>query len=286
MEEIMAFEILASGFGLIEGPRADDQSRLYFSDVPNGGVYRRSLDGNIETVIPKRRGVGGIAINQGGGIVCSGRNLIYFSEATRTSRELFTEWEGKPLKGINDIQPDDQGSIYCGTLEFDPFSNRKPIPGSLFRVDPDGKVSKLWDGIEITNGLGFSPDRKLLYHSDSPTRAVWVYDVQPDRSVKDRRIFAKLPEGIPDGLAVDAEGAVLVAAPEAGEVMRFKADGTLDKRIKMPAKMVTSLTFGGPGLEDLYIVTADNTDDKEKKGTIFRMRTEVPGLPVPKARFQ
>src|SRR5690242_20616482 len=65
MEETMAFEILASGFGLIEGPRADDQNRLYFSDVPNGGVYRRSPDGNIETVIPKRRGVGGIAINQG-----------------------------------------------------------------------------------------------------------------------------------------------------------------------------------------------------------------------------
>jgi gluconolactonase len=280
------FEILASGFGLIEGPRIDDQNRLCFSDVTNGGVYRRSPNGDIETLIPKRRGVGGIAINENNGIVCSGRNLIYFSEATRTSRELFTEWDGKPLKGINDIQPDTQGSIYCGTLEFDVFANRKPIPGSLYRVDPDGKVSKLWDGIEVTNGLGFSPDRKLLYHSDSGTRAVWVYDVQSDRSVKDRRIFAKLPEGIPDGLAVDAEGGVVVAVPEAGELMRFKPDGTLDQRIKVPAKMVTSVTFGGPNLEELYVVTADNTDDKEKKGTIFRMHADIPGLAVPKARFQ
>lgn len=279
------FETLASGFGLIEGPRVDDQNRLYFSDVTNGGVYRRDLNGNIETLIPKRRGVGGIAINEDGGIVCSGRNLIYFDESTRTSRELFTEWEGKPLKGINDIQPDAQGSIYCGTLEFDPFANRKPIPGNLFRVDPDGKVSKLWDGIEVTNGLGFSPDRKLLYHSDSGTRAVWVYDVQPDRSVKDRRIFARLPDGIPDGLAVDAEGGVMVAVPEAGEVMRFKPNGTLDKRIKIPASMVTSLTFGGPKLEDLYVVTADNADDKDRKGTIFRTHSDVPGLAVPKARF-
>ena len=279
-------ETLASGFGLIEGPRIDDQNRLCFSDVPNGGVYRRSPNGNIETLIPKRRGVGGIAINAANGIVCSGRNLIYFNETTHTSRKLFTEWEGKPLKGINDIQPDSEGSIYCGTLEFDPFSNRKPIPGSLFRVDPDGKVSKLWDGIEVTNGLGFSPDRKLLYHSDSGTRAVWVYDVQPDRTVKDRRIFAKLPEGIPDGLAVDSEGGVMVAVPEAGEVMRFKPNGTLDQRIKVPAKMVTSLTFGGPNLQELYIVTADNTDDHEKKGTIFRMHADVPGLAVPRARFQ
>jgi len=68
--------------------------------------------------------------------------------------------------------------------------------------------------------------------------------------------------------------------------MRFKPDATLDQRIKLPAKMVTSLTFGGPGLQDLYIVTADNTEDKEKKGTIFKMRADVPGLPVPKARFQ
>jgi xylono-1,5-lactonase len=279
------FEILASGFGLIEGPRVDDQNRLCFSDVTNGGVYRRTPGGDLETLIPKRRGVGGIAINEGGGIVCSGRNLIYFSENTRTSRELFAEWEGKPLKGINDIQPDAHGSIYCGTLEFDPFANRKPIPGSLFRVDPDGKVSKLWDGIEVTNGLGFSPDRKLLYHSDSGTRAVWVYDVQPDRSVKDRRVFAKLPEGIPDGLAVDAAGGVMVAVPEAGEVVRFKPDGTLDKRIKVPAKMVTSLTFGGPNLDELYVVTADNTDDAQRKGTIFRMRAEIPGLSVPKSQF-
>src|SRR5579884_44382 len=279
-------ETLASGFGLIEGPRVDDQNRLYFSDVTNGGVYRRSPDGRIETLIPKRRGVGGIAINETGGIVCSGRNLIYFDEATRTSRELFSQWEGKPLKGINDIQPDIEGSIYCGTLEFDPFSNRKTIPGSLFRVDPDGKVTKLWDGIEVTNGLGFSPDRKLLYHSDSGTRAVWVYDVLPDRSVKDRRIFFKLPQGIPDGLAVDAAGGVVVAVPEAGEIMRIKPDGTLDKRIKVPATMVTSLTFGGPGLEDLYIVTADNSEDKEKKGTVFRMRADIPGLAVPKSRFR
>jgi xylono-1,5-lactonase len=279
------FEILASGFGLIEGPRVDDQNRLCFSDVTNGGVYRRSPNGEIETLIPKRRGVGGIAINENNGIVCSGRNLIHFNEATRTSRELFSEWDGKPLKGINDIQPDAQGSIYCGTLEFDVFAERKPIPGSLYRVDPDGKVSKLWDGIEVTNGMGFSPDRKLLYHSDSGTRAVWVYDVLSDRSVKDRRIFVKLPEGIPDGLAVDVEGGVVVAVPEAGEVMRFKPNGTLDQRIKVPAKMVTSLTFGGPNLEELYIVTADNADDKEKKGTIFRTRAPVPGLAVPKARF-
>ncbi len=279
-------EVLASGFGLLEGPRVDDQNRLYFSDVPNGGVYRRGVDGSVETLIPKRKGVGGMALNDGGGLVCSGRSLIYWNEQSRTSRDLFTQWEGRPLKGLNDLQPDDHGSVYVGSLEFDALSNQKPIPGNLFRVDPDGTVTKLYEGIQVTNGMGFSPDRKHLFHADSTTQAVWVYDVQPDRTVKDRRIFAKLPVGWPDGLAVDAEGGVFVAVVNDGEVMRFKPNGTLDTRLKVPAKMVTSLTFGGKDMQDLYIVTADNTDDKAKKGTIFKTRSDIPGLPVPKARFK
>ena len=281
----MKFEMLASGYGLIEAPRVDEQDRLYFSDVPNGGIYRRNPDGRIETVIPKRRGVGGMMFNQGGGLVTTGRSLILFDEKTGKSRDLFTEWQGKPLMGLNDLTTNDQGSVYSGNLNFDPLSANKPIPGSLFRIDPPGKATKLWDGIEVTNGLGLSPNRKMLYHSDSPTQAVWVYDVAADGSVKDRRVFAKLPEGMPDGLAVDAEGGVWVAAVRVGEVVHFGNDGVVKERIKFPATMVTSLTFGVRDRTDLYVVTADNTEDASRKGTIWKMRASVPGLPVPNARF-
>ncbi len=281
----MQLETLACGYGLIEGPRVDERNRLYFSDVPTGGVYRRSPDGSIETLIPRRRGVGGIALNAAGGIVCSGRSLICWDEATRTSRDLFTEWEGRALRGLNDLTVDAQGSVYVGSLEFDALSADKPIPGNLFRVDPPNRVTRLWEGIQITNGMGFSPDGKLLYHCDSATGAVWAYDVTADRRVKDRRIFGRLPEGWPDGMAVDAEGGVWVAVVRFGEVVRFKADGTLDRRIKMPAQMVTSLTFGGADMMDLYVVTADNAEEPVRKGTVFRMRSDIPGLPVPKARF-
>ncbi|HLW71738.1 MAG TPA: SMP-30/gluconolactonase/LRE family protein [Candidatus Binataceae bacterium] len=279
-------ETLATGFGLLEGPRCDARDRLYFSDVPNGGVYRRSPDGAIETLIPKRRGVGGIALNAGGGIVCTGRGLIHWNEATRTSRDLFTHWEGRPLNGLNDLQPDDHGSIFVGSLEHNALEEgAKRIPGSLYRVDPDGTVLKLYEGIETTNGMGFSPDRKYLYHADSTTKSVWVYDVQPDRTVKDRRVFARMPAGWPDGLAIDADGGVVVAIVNHGEVVRFKPNATLDWRLDVPAQMVTSLTFGGKDFRDLYIVTADNTEDKAKKGTVFRTRVEIPGLPIPLARF-
>lgn len=281
----MQLETLAHGYGLIEGPRVDEGNRLHFSDVPNGGVYRRNPDGVIETLIPRRRGVGGIALNAAGGIVCSGRSLICWDEATKQSRDLFTEWEGRALRGLNDLTVDAQGSVFVGSLEFDALSSDKPIPGNVFRVDPPNTVTKLWEGIEVTNGMGFSPDARLLYHCDSTTRAVWVYDVTGDCRLKDRRVFARLPEGWPDGMAVDVEGGVWVAVVRYGEVVRFKVNGTVERRIKMPAEMVTSLCFGGADMMDLYVVTADNTEDASRKGTIFRMRTDVPGLSVPKARF-
>jgi gluconolactonase len=280
----MEFEMLASGYGLLEAPRVDERDRFYFTDIPNGGVYRRNPGGNVETLIPKRKGVGGMIFNTSGGLVLTGRGLIHWDEKTGKSRDLFASWEGKPVS-MNDLTTDDHGSVYTGTINFDPLSNNKPIPGSLFRVDPPGRAVKLWDGIEVSNGLGLSPDRKHLYHSDSTTQAVWVYDVTHDRGVKDRRIFAKMPEGWPDGLAVDAQGGVWVAAVRVGEVVHFSKDGTVKKRIKLPASMVTSLVFGGRDMLDLYVVTADNSDDPNRKGTIFRGRADVPGLPVPKANF-
>ena len=280
----MEFEMLASGYGLLEAPRVDDLGRLYFSDIPNGGVYRRNPGGNVETLIPKRKGVGGMIFNASGGLVLTGRGLIHWDEKTGKSRDLFVAWAGKPVS-MNDLTTDDHGSIYTGTVNFDPLSNDQPIPGSLFRIDPPGRAVKLWDGIEVSNGLGLSPDRKHLYHSDSPTGAVWVYDVTHERGVKDRRIFARMPAGLPDGLAVDAQGGVWVAAFRAGEVVHFSKDGAVARRIKLPATMVTSLVFGGRDMRDLYVVTADNTDDPNRKGTIFRARADVPGLPVPKANF-
>ncbi|HVN90335.1 MAG TPA: SMP-30/gluconolactonase/LRE family protein [Candidatus Binataceae bacterium] len=286
----MEWETLATGYGLVEGPRVDEQNRLYYSDIRGAGaVYRRNPDGRIETLIANRPFVGGIALNEAGGLVVSGRTLAHWNEQTGAIRDLFAEWDGKPLFGINDLTIDDQGSIWFGTFGFDlhagfDFKSKPPV-GGLFRIDPPGKVTRLTDGAEVTNGLGFSPDRKLLYHCDSNS-GVWVYDVRPDRTVSDRRLFAKVPEGAPDGMTVDAEGGVwaaIVMGP--GELVRFKPDGTVDRRVKVPAKSVTSVSFGGPDMRDLYAVTVNNTNDRALKGSVFRTRCDIPGLPVPKSRF-
>ncbi len=284
----MEFETLATGYGLIEGPRTDEQNRLYYSDVWGGGVFRRSPDGAIETLIADRKFVGGIALNVGGGILVTGLSLAQWDEESSELRDIFAEWQGKPLFGLNDLTMDDQGSIWVGSFgcniqTFD-FKSTPP-PGALFRIDPPGQVTHLWEGVEVTNGLGFSPDHKLLYHCDSTTKAVWAYEVRADRTVSDRRLFAHLPEGMPDGMTVDVEGGVWVATVAGrGEIVRFKPDGTVDQRIKVPAKTVTSVAFGGPDMSDLYVVTANN-DQRELKGSVFRARSDIPGLPVPQARF-
>lgn len=284
----MEFETLATGYGLLEGPRTDEQNRLYYSDVRNGGVFRRNSDGRIETLIPDRKSVGGIALNESGGLIVTGKTLAQWNEQTGQLRDIFAEWEGKPLFGLNDLTIDDQGSIWAGTFgcDINAFDFKStPPPGSLFRIDPPGTITKLWEGVEVTNGLGFSPDRKLLYHCDSTTRAVWAYQVHADCTVSPRQLFAQIPEGMPDGMTVDVEGGVWVAVVAGkGEVIRFKPDGTIAERIKVPAKTITSVAFGGPDMQDLYVVTANN-DNRELKGTVFRARADIPGLPVPKARF-
>lgn len=286
----MEFETLATGYGLVEGPRVDEQNRLYFSDARGGGVFRRSSNGKIETLISERKMVGGIGLLEGsGGLILTGVTVVRWDEKAKAMHPLFEQWEGRPLFGMNDLTIDDEGSIWGGTfgMDINKFDFKTtPPPGSLFRIDPPGKVTKLWEGIEVTNGLGFSPDRKLLYHCDSTTKAVWAYDVRSDRTVGDRRIFGRIPEGMPDGMTVDAEGGVwaaVVGGP--GEIVRFKPDGTVDKRIKVPAKTVTSVAFGGPGERDLYVVTANNSNNRDLKGTVFRARSDIPGLPVPRARF-
>jgi D-xylonolactonase len=285
----MQFETLAYGYGLVEGPRTDEHNRFYFSDVRGGGVFRRSFDGAIETLIPERKFVGGIALCEDGGLVVTGATLAKWDQRSERLTDIFAQWQRKPLFGLNDLTIDARGSIWAGSfgMEIAKFDfSTKPPPGALFRIDPPNTVTMLYEGIEVTNGLGFSPDGRLLYHCDTTTRAVWAYDVSIERGVSGRRVFGRLPEGMPDGMTVDAEGGVWVAVVGGpGEVVRFKPDGAVERRIKVPARTVTSVAFGGPDMHDLYVVTANNSEQRERKGTIFRARSEIAGLPVPKARF-
>ena len=275
----MALETLAYGYGLVEGPRVDAAGNLFFSDARNGGVYQRSPDGTIATVVPRRRAVGGIALHADGGLVISGRDVCHVRDGTT---RVLLAIDGVP--GFNDLCTDAQGRVYTGSLRFNVFQDGPRPPGELWRIDAGGAATQLYGDVGLSNGIGFSPDGRQLYHADSAARHVIVHDIAPDGAATNRRVFATLANGSPDGLAVDESGSVWVAAAGGGSVACFRPDGTLDQTLPVPARSVTSLCFGGQDRRDLYIVTADNTEDPARQGTIFRMRAPVPGLAAPLAR--
>lgn len=277
-------ELLATGFGGVEGPRVDQRNRLYFSDVIDGGVMRRNPDGTIETLIPGRQPVGGIAFNAGNNLLVTGPSVALWNQDTRELRDVFTGLPGRQCDNFNDLTVDEKGSVWIGTVNghsVGPLDTPRP-PGDLYRLDPDGNATLVWEGVGTSNGLGFSPDGKLLYHCDTQPGHVMVYDVTADRRLRDRRVFAKVAGAMTDGMTVDAEGGVWVAALLAGEVQRFRSDGTLDFAIPIPQKKVLSVVFGGSDLRDVYVVTALS---RRMRGSIYRARSDIPGLPLPTAHL-
>jgi gluconolactonase len=273
-------ETLASGYGLVEGPTVDGDGNLYFSDVLGGGVYRRDPDGEITTVVPKRRGVGGITLHADGGIVVSGRDIVHVRDGE--NRTLFKD-DGVP--GWNDICADSVGRIYAGSIRFAVFDpDAQPVPGELWRIDVEGEATPLYDDVLHANGVAISPGGQTIYHSDTRRNVILVHTLADDGTAGDRRAF-HFPPGAPDGMALDAQGLLWVASARAGCVARLTPDGEIDRVLDIPAQAVTSLCFGGDEGRDLYVVTADNTEAPERGGTIFRIPVDVAGAPVHAARI-
>ena len=211
---------LATGFGLIEGPVWDPRRGLYFSDVIGGGVHLLDRADTVSLVVPKRRGIGGMALHESGGLVVGGRDIAVVGLPDGTTRSLLSMDAIPGATGFNDLTTDRAGRIYVGSLAFRVFAGDPPRPGHLHVIDLDGTMRTLSDGVMLTNGLGFSPDGRRLYHCDARAALVRVYDVKADGSVGPWRTFASLePGGVPDGLKVASDGSVWVADAHGGRVV-------------------------------------------------------------------
>jgi xylono-1,5-lactonase len=280
-------ESLATGYGLIEGPVWDPRRGLYFSDVLNGGVFLLDRAGEVSQVVPKRRGIGGMALHESGGLVVGGRDIALVSLEDGATKTLLSLDAIPGATGFNDLTTDAAGRVYVGSLAFKVFGGDVPKPGHLHVIDLDGSLRTLSDGVLLTNGLGFSPDGKRLYHSDARAGIVRVYDVKEGGAVGPWRTFANLGEGcVPDGLKVASDGSVWVADAHGGRVAVFNEDGTRRRDVGVPLPMVTSLCFGGDDLRDLYVVTGSRGGPRENCGSIFRIRADVAGLELPVARVR
>ncbi len=272
-------DTLAYGYRLVEGPRADLDGNVYFSDAIGGGVYRRGADGTIATVIPKRRGIGGLVPHADGGLVVSGRDVVHVRDG---ESRLLLSLPG--ALGFNDLTTDAEGRVLVGSLRTSPFATGPRVPGELWRIGREGRNQEVYGDVAFANGVGLSPDGRVVYHSNYSAGEILAHDLDADGRAANRRVFARVPRGNPDGLAVDETGGVWVALGSAGAIGRFVADGTLRDVVQVPATFVASLCFGGRDRRDLYVATMDNAEDVARGGTLFRTRVDVAGLIVPPAR--
>jgi sugar lactone lactonase YvrE len=180
---------------------------------------------------------------------------------------------------MNEGGCDPEGRFLCGSMAYDQTLGA----GSVHRLDPDGTVHRVLEGVTISNGVEWSPDGSLAYYNDTPTHRISVFDWDGEAGLTGRRTFVDLGDGYPDGLTVDAEGGVWTALYDGGAVRRYAPDGTLDLVVEVPTPKVTACTFGGPGLDELFITTSWEglgPDDEPLAGSLFRVVPGVTGRPV------
>lgn len=255
---------LVTGFDLVEGPTVLPDGGLAFSDVLGGGVHRLDPDGSVTTLVPKRRGVGGIAVHADGGIVCTGRDVIRTADGTSTT--VFAA----DVAGWNDLAVDADGRVWAGAIRFAVFDpDADLVPGELWCIDGRGGEPVV-EGIHHCNGVGFAPGGDRVYVSDTRRDVV----VSTDLSGGGR---AELPVPTPDGLAVDTDGFLWIASYGEQQVLRLDPDGAVERRIEVGAP-TTSVCLTPDGT--LYVVTAA---DRRQRGSVLRTEVDAAGVPLPPA---
>lgn len=280
-------ETLTRGYGLVEGPLWVAGRGLMFSDVLNGGVFCLDVHTTVSTVFEHRRGIGGMALHESGGLVVSGRNVSCKPIDGAATVTLLDRDPDAGNVGYNDITTDAAGRIYAGSLGSSPVfaDDREPAAGDLWLIDLDGSSRVVGQEIWLTNGLGFSPDGSVLYHADSAVGTVWCYPVRENGDLGAKTVFAQLDRGVPDGLAVATDGTVWVALAGGGHgVAVLDAGGRQVDFVEIPEPMCTSVCFGGDDLQDLYIVSGSEGSGSEAGGAVHRVRAPVAGCPVAPAR--
>ncbi len=263
-----------------EGPLwHPDEQRLYWVDIPTGRMFRYNPASDEHEQFYEGEVVGGFTIQENGALLlfmAKGAIALWRDgELSYIIKEIPDERESR----FNDVIADPAGRVFCGTM---PTEDRL---GRLYRLDTDGTLTKVLDGIGCSNGMGFTPDRKQMYYTDSPKREIYLFDYNEETgAITNQRVFVQTPEdeGVPDGMTVDADGYVWSARWDGGCLIRYAPGGTENFRINFPAKKVSSVTFGGDDHTDIYVTTAGGAN-KEMEGSgagaLFRLNLGVQGVP-------
>jgi sugar lactone lactonase YvrE len=277
------FKVLLDGLMFTEGPRWRD-GKLYFSDMHAHKVMSVDLEGKAQTVVEVPTWPSGL------GWLPDGRMLI----VSMTDRKLLrldpdglnTHADLDTLASFycNDMVVDGTGRAYIGNFGYDLLSGEPQKPAELIMVNPDGSARIAADGFDFPNGTVISPDGKTLVVGESMGHRLTAFTIQGDGSLTNRRPFADLGEAVPDGIALDAEGAIWVASPMSKEMLRVHDGGKVAERLKFDT-MPIACALGGPGRRTLFMLTSDSIDPDEcrakKTSKIWTKEVAVAGAGWP-----
>jgi sugar lactone lactonase YvrE len=255
------------------------EKKLYWVDVLKGQMYR--YDPLMHTHEPSflcPGKIGGFTVQADGGLLLfldkGGVKILSNGQLTT----VFESTPGEENTRFNDVIADPRGRVFCGTRASSDHA------GSMYRLETDGKLTKLFGGVRCSNGMGFTPDHRGFYFIDSTSHEVALFDYEESTGdLSHRRVFVKLPAslGLPDGMTVDAKGYPWVGVWGGGCLVRYTPDGKEDRRVYFNAKLVTGCTFGGEDYVETFVTTAGG-DDRKANGTaagaLFKMRTGIKGV--------
>lgn len=263
-----------------EGPVWDERAqRLLRVDIPRGLVHEwdpvtgetetTAYDGLVSAVLPRKR--------DPGRVVAITHRLVL--DEPGGQRVLAAVEVDDPDTRFNDCRIDPQGRLWAGTMSM----SKREGAGTLYRVSPGaGMIERIVRRVTISNGIGWSPDGETMYYVDSPTQRLDAFDFDAAAGTVDgRRTLATIDpaDGMPDGLAVDAEGGIWLALWHGGAVRRYSPAGALEAHVDVPASKTTCPAFGGPALDTLYVTSA-RASDEPHGGHVFAFQPGVAGLPA------
>ena len=276
-----------------EGPVWDDQTgRVYWVDILAPAVRWRHLTTGETGELDVGNHVGAILPTTSNDWIACLANGVYRLEVDSGATTLLSRYPHAlgPLNGeaqmrANDAKVSPHGVVYTGTMPYDPDAH--PGSAALYRWTSD-TLETVFDGVTISNGIGWSPDGRLAYYVDTVTSRIDVSDVDASGHWSNRRPFAQIsPDiGFPDGLAVDSEGYLWVALWSGHRVQRLSPDGSMAGHIQLPARQVTSCVFAGDDLRTL-VITSSRVEDEDNPaaGATYSVPVDVPGLLTSRAQL-
>ncbi|TWH54846.1 LOW QUALITY PROTEIN: gluconolactonase [Dulcicalothrix desertica PCC 7102] len=265
-------EKLSDGFKFTEGPVWNPSGFLLFSDIPADTIYKWAPNRKPSIFRRPAGNPNGNTLDKEGRLITAQHNR----QLTRTEKNgkitiLAERYQGKRLNSPNDIAVKSDGSIYFTDPPYGIKKEQEELGFyGIYRSSPDGILTLLSKEMVRPNGIAFSPDEKKLYVSDSEKLHIRVFDVQPDGTLANSRVFAELAgltdKGVPDGMKVDVKGNIYCSG--SGGIWIFSPTGQLLNKIAVP-QSVTNLAWGDKDYKTLYI-TAGNS--------IYRIRLNIAGI--------